>query len=90
MPPRAPLTLAKSGPIDHVGAAEDHMAQAMEHIRFVEAELLAGIKHNAAEARRFAGLPLVKRGVADELLRLAESMEAAAQRIAAISAKGGS
>lgn len=86
--PRPALTIAKDGPPDHVGAADELVARALEHIRASEVELLSGLKHNAAEARKHASNPLVKAGVADELRRLADAMEAAAQRIAAVSSKG--
>jgi len=88
--PRPSLSIAKDGPVDHVAACRDHLAKAREHAQAAEAEIVSGIRHNAAVLLKFAALgDPVKAGVREECRQLAEVMEAAAQRIGTVSAKGG-
>jgi len=86
--PRPSLSIAKDGPVDHVAAALDHHAQAVEHAKTAEMEGRVALANGAEHYARLAKLPTLHPGVAEEYRQVAEAMQQAAQRIAAISSKG--
>jgi hypothetical protein len=85
--PLPSLTVAKNGPVDHVAASRDHQRQAREHALEADRESRESLSIGAEHFGAMADLEALPAGIREHYGQVAKAMNAAAQGIAAVSAK---